>query len=321
MKNIYAIIAAALTLLMLLLPLASMSSSGVGASEKSKYDDAPFAAEKADTFIIKDVNTNQSTSVAVKDYIFGVVASEMPALYETEALKAQAVAAYTYALYKKHMNSALDYDLTNDPSLDQGFITRQAAREKWGENFAQYEQKIDSAVDDVSGIYISYNSSPILSAYHAISGGKTESSEDIWGKALPYLVPVDSIGDLMAKDYITSARFTADELKGALGGKCNISGDPSGWFGELSRSASGSIVSAMVCGTQISGADIRDCLSLRSSNFDILFADGCFEFTVKGYGHGIGMSQNGANYMAQQGSNYEEILLWYYKDCTLCKLE
>ena len=317
MKNIYFIIAAVLILLMLTLPLISLYSP----SEKPK--DGGLSSEKAeplsDTVVIKNTDTEKTETVALDDYLFGVVASEMPALYENEALKAQAVAAYTFLLYRSAENTDKDYDITTATGSDQGFITREAAAAKWGDNADTYTKKIDDAVTSVKNEYISYEGSPILAAFHAISSGKTESSSTVWGLDLPYLAETESIGDVLAQDYQTEVSLSAADFKKAFDGKCTLSGGAADYISDIARSNSGAVTSAKIGDKEFSGSEIRSLLGLRSANFEIKIDGENLIFTVYGYGHGVGMSQNGANYMAQQGNTYKEILLWYYTGCEIKK--
>jgi stage II sporulation protein D len=257
--------------------------------------------------------TDKVEEIAVKDYLFGVVSAEMPALYETEALKAQTVAAYTYAMCKAAKSEG-DYDITDDSSIDQAFIPYDDAMAKWGENAPTYEEKIRAAVKSVLYEKITYDGKLILAAYHAISSGKTENAADTWGGNYAYLTSVDSSGDKLSPNYLSTAEFTADELKEKLSEYVTLSGDGGGWIGEISRTETGTVLTAVIGGKSISGGNIRKALSLRSANFDIAFSGGKFTFTVRGYGHGIGMSQYGADYMARQGSSWDEILTHYYPD-------
>ena len=252
-----------------------------------------------------------------EDYIFGVVAAEMPALYHEEALKAQAVAAYTFACSKKAQNKDLDYDITSDYTIDQSFITEAAAREKWGDKADEYIEKIKKAVNDTKGEMIYYDGAPITAFYHAISGGKTEDCKNVWGSERPYLKSVVSEGDKLAKNYQSEAVFTTEELKEKLAKEIKLSGEPEAYFGKVTRTDAGTVTSITVCSKELSGFTIQSLLSLRSANFEVKVADGKFTFTVYGAGHGVGMSQNGANYMAKQGSDYKEILTHYYNDCSV----
>ncbi len=316
MKRLYLISVIILMLAMLFLPLAAAR----GEEEKK----LPAMGDSLPVIDSNDTNTirvyrkenGKIEEMKVEDYIFCVVAAEMPALYEAEALKAQAVAAYTYALYKSKTSDA-DYDITDDSSIDQAFKTREQIREKWGEKADEYEAKIRDAIKSVSGQKIYYEGSPILSVYHAISSGQTENASEVWGGSYAYLTAVDSSWDKLSTDYLSTVQLTSEEFSKKLSQKVELKGDASAWVGEIKKSSSGSVLSIALGGKTVSGGDIRSALELRSSNFDISFADGKFTLTVRGYGHGIGMSQNGANYLAQQGKSYKEILTHYYKDCSV----
>ncbi len=276
---------------------------------------------KAESFKLLDTATNSITEINSAEYIFGVVAAEMPALYETEALKAQAVAAYTFALYRKNEAEKADreYDISTDHKTDQSFITRDAARQKWGEKAAEYEQKIESAISAVEGLVLTYNKEIILSVYHAISSGVTEESKNVWGTELPYLTTVDSSGDKLAETYLSVNSFSAEELKSKIAHLADTSGD-NNIFSNPKTSEAGTVTEIDINGKTVSGFSVSEALELRSSAFQVSFADGIYTFIVKGYGHGVGMSQNGANYMAKEGKNFEEILAHYYQNSKLTEI-
>ena len=255
---------------------------------------------RADTLRVLDKESGTVTEMTPEEYIFGVLAAEMPALYDKEALKAQAVAAYTFALNRQTENADKDYDITTDMGTDQSFITEEKAREKWGDKADEYCDKLKGAVKEVENFAVTYDGKPILAVYHAISSGKTEDCENVWGKAYPYLKSVASPGDSLAPDYISKAVFSADDLRDKLSKTIELSGEPQDYFGKTERTASGTVKSIEVCGSDLSGGEIRSALSLKSSDFEVLYKDGEFVFTVYGYGHGVGMSQFGANTMAKQ---------------------
>ncbi len=307
---------------MLLLPLGAVTTSSKSIQATTiKTDEIKTSITQSTSFKVLDTATNTITEMTAKDYIFGVVAAEMPALYETEALKAQAVAAYTFACCRKVENSEKEYDITNDHTTDQSFITEEQARIRWGDKANEYINKIKGAVEDTADYMITYNGKPITAVYHAISSGKTESSKDIWNFELEYLTAVSSEGDKLATNYISEASFTAEELKQKLSDSVEFSGEPKDFFTNITRTDSGSVKSIMVCSQELTGSKLREKLELRSSNFSVNFADDKFTFTVYGYGHGVGMRQNGANFIAKQGSNFKEILRHYYKSCKIEKIK
>ena len=232
--------------------------------------------EKGDTFRICDMQTDTVSVLTADEYIFGVVAAEMPALYEPEALKAQAVAAYTLACRRRADNKDKSYDLTTDYTVDQSYISKADAEKRWGDKAEEYSKKIKDAVADVKNLIVTYEGEPITAVYHAISSGKTEDSRDIWGGSLSYLKPVASPGDKLSPDYISEVEVSAEELQKKLGDECKLSGEPAAYFGEPKRTDSGSVLTVPVCGTDINGAKIRSIFDLRSLNFSVKYADGSF---------------------------------------------
>ena len=309
---------------MLLFPLISTGNNAYMADDRTAKSAAATVKatasktkakneEKTEIIRVKSSKSGKITDVDILEYLTGVVAAEIDASYELEAIKAQAVAAHTMALYRKNENSDKDYDITDDSSTDQGYIDVSARREKWGESFDKNESKISKAVMAVMSKTITYKDKPILAAYCDLSGGKTESAKNVWGVDLPYLQPVESVGDMLADKYISTVTYTKDEfssIASALGIK--LQGEADSWVGSSSCSDSGTVQSIKIGGKSFSGAKIRQTFTLRSANFDVEYTSGKFIFTVRGNGHGVGMSQYGANYMAKKGSKYSEIIKWYY---------
>ena len=265
-----------------------------------------------DCFRILNTETKEVTTISAKNYIFGVVASEMPALYEEEALKAQAVASYTYACYKRNANKGEIYDLTDDFTLDQCYQTEENLQEKWGEHWEEYSKKIKTALNAVEGEMLTYKDAPILAVYHALSGGYTYSAKEVWGKDIEYLIGVSSESDTLEENYITVKEFTEKEIE-----KCFDRKEGEKVFGKSETNSKGLVEKILVYGKEISGNEVRSKLDLPSENFTVSERNGKFIFTCKGYGHGVGMSQKGANSMAKQGFTYKEILLHYYQGAKL----
>lgn len=307
---------------MLVIPLSALSKP-IDSSlpvANPKYDE-PYKPQTAefDFDEIKVLKDGVVTKYPVQDYIFGVIAAEMPALYESEAIKAQAVAAYTFACYKMTISDASEYDITSDGNTAQCFITREEAAKRWGSKADEYAKKIDDCISAVAGYKLIYDNQPIFAAYHAISSGITNSCKDVWEKEIPYLISVDSVGDRLDDGYLSEVVFTAQELSDRLKSLNAITGDAADYFSNAKTTDTGFVKSIDFCGKTITGAQIRELLGLRSSNFAVNYTNNKFTFTVRGYGHGVGMSQTGANYLAKQGSSYEEILLHYYSGATLEK--
>lgn len=318
MKALYFSIAIITFFSMMILPLFAIEKNNINISNNSSIE----LTEKEDVFFVLDSSSNKISKITAKDYVVGVLSAEISPSYSTEAIKAQAVAAYTYACKKRNdrISSGGDYDVSTDSNLCQGFLSRDDAKKKWGDKSAEYLKIFDDSYDSVEGYVITYDGKPILATYHAISGGKTESAENVWGSAYPYLIPVESIGDLLAPNYLSEVTLTADEFKtkaSTLG--VTLGDDPSAWIKEPKRSDSGTVLQYTLGDKVVTGSQMRTAFSLRSANFDLTYSDNSLKFVVRGYGHGVGMSQNGANYMALQGSTFLEILCWYYPGCQMSK--
>ena len=304
---------------MLAIPLSAIDSNKSEAVAVDKFkSDVPYEKNKSDNEKIKVLLDDKVIEYSINDYIFGVVAGEMPALYEKEAIKAQAVAAYTFTLYKKS-TSDNEFDISSDPLTAQCFITRERAKERWGEKAQEYEKKIDECIEAVGGQKLTYNKKPIFAAYHAISSGTTNNCADVWGSELPYLQSVDSSGDCLSEKFLSEVSFTAEELSEKLKEIATNKNNLQNSFSDIVCTQNGYVKEIKYCGQTVQGAKLRELLNLRSANFEIGFENNKYTFTVKGYGHGVGMSQTGADYMAKQGKTYEQILLHYYNGATLEK--
>lgn len=275
---------------------------------------------------IKVLRTGSGKVVEKKlfDYVKGSVAAEMPPTYEKEALKAQAVACYTYALWLKENSdsSALGgADVSDSPANYQGFLDDDELVDKWGEKYDEYMAAVTDAVSAVAGEYLQYNGEPIMACYHAISTGKTESAENAWGSDLPYLQSVRADGDILSPDIDSSVEITDDQfikcmqnLEGAV-----LQKNSKKWVGKCETTKSGYVTKIVIGGKAFSGSDVRSAFTLKSPAFTVKKTDKGFRFSVKGYGHLVGMSQYSADYMARQGSGYKDILLHFFKGAKLVK--
>ncbi|MCL2486820.1 MAG: SpoIID/LytB domain-containing protein, partial [Oscillospiraceae bacterium] len=263
---------------------------------------------KVETVSVKNIATGEVFEVSLRDYVLGVVACEMPMHYADEALRAQAVACRTYLSYYKENRGGVI------PTTAQGFITVDGMKTKWGDDFDVNYPRLCGLVDSVEGRIIKYDGKPILAAYHAISHGETEDARNVWGEAMPCLVPVDSSADKTADGYRTGANFTREQFADAALRAFSVDiGDVplSELITDINKSASGTVLSAKICGAEVSGGSIRSAFGLRSADFDVSAVGDRVFFIVTGYGHGVGMSQNGANEMAKSGCDYREILEHY----------
>ncbi|MBQ8533438.1 MAG: stage II sporulation protein D [Clostridia bacterium] len=259
-----------------------------------------------------------------RDYILGVVAAEMPASYSVEALKAQTVAAYTIAVRRRNIarKENADCDIVADSTVDQAFYPIDETAKKWGADAEIYKAKIEKAVDSVLGEVITYDSQLIDAVFFAISNGKTEDAINVWGNEIPYLKSVDSAGDITAKGYLTTVSISTDDFKAVCDEEgIKLGEDKKGWIGKQTLTNAGQTKSIVIGDKTLSGKEVRSLFSLRSATFAVALNEDTFTFTVRGYGHGVGMSQFGANYMSELGADYKEILCWYYKGCEIKNIQ
>ena len=252
----------------------------------------------------------------------GIVAGEMPASFHTEALKAQAVAARTYILHRMERTVAAhpDADICNDPACCKAYADEAALREKWQDSYETYLSKITAAAAETDGQYLCYQGEPIEAVFHSSSAGATEASAAIWNERA-YLVSVESPETSEdVPNFITTVSFSPRELNTKLTKarpEIQLSDSPSAWISGLENTLSGRVESLWIGSEQFTGTQLRSALGLRSSNFTAEYKDENFIFTVSGYGHGVGMSQYGANVYAKQGWTYQEILSHYYPNTQL----
>ena len=264
------------------------------------------------TFRIK--TKDKVINLSAYDYIIGVVAAEMPASFEAEALKAQSVAAYSFALYKKERASG-DFDLTDSYKTDQSYCGEAALKEKWGDSYEKSIDKIKSAVSAVEGEYLSFDGEAALALYHSLSSGKTNSCFDVFGSEIPYLVSVNSKSDALSPDGRTVAVFKKDELNKKLSEIAKAEGG--NLITDIKSTDNGFVKEIKFAEKSVSGVTFAGLLGLCSPNFTVKYSEGKYTFTCTGRGHGVGMSQYGANQMALSGSSYREILAHYYPGTTL----
>lgn len=252
----------------------------------------------------------QVINIELEDYIIGVVAAEMPASFNSEALKAQSVIARTYALKKLSKLEKL-----TDSTSHQVYKDNNQLKKLWGNDYSKYYNKIKQAVTSTAGFYLTFKGDYIEAVYHSTSNGKTEDSIAVWGNSFPYLKSVDSPWDLKASSYKREITKEFNTLKAITG--IDIT---EGTEVKIISRTSGNRVNKVRIGNKVyTGVEFRTLLGLRSADFDITFENGKVVFTTFGFGHGVGMSQYGANGMANDGYNYKEIMSHYYPGTTLKK--
>ena len=261
-----------------------------------------------------------------EDFLIRTLAMEMSPTTHEEALKAQAVAAYTYYARRRQAQTekadpalmGADFAAPNDKFPHE--YTDEKLRERWGEHYEEYYGTLAAAVKAVAGVTITHEGKLIDACYHAISSGSTEDAATVWGADIPYLQAVASPGDRLAPTYASEGTFTPEETKAILTAELpdlTLEDDPASWFGTPLLSDAGTVAQQPVGDAQLAGTRVRQLFGLRSAAFSVSYADGTFTFAVRGYGHGVGMSQYGADHLARQGYSYEEILHYYYTDVTV----
>ena len=267
-----------------------------------KYEDSAFY------ITVYRTESGVFESIAFERYIVGVVAAEMPALFELEALKAQAVAARTYAM---RILEHEDYIL--DSVMHQVFLDDDQLKLRWGDDFDRHFATIERAVNETRGIVITYENQLITPMFFAMSSGATENSEDVFGASRPYLRSVISDGYEHRDDFAVDEVFTIEELRMAFDDMA-LTKD---CFSILTYSQGGNVMEMAVGSRILSGRDVREILRLRSAAFRVDKDASWITFTTYGHGHGVGMSQHGANIRAQNGYSYEEILQHFYQSVAL----
>ena len=323
----YALIVLLMAALLLLIPLPALPHEQAAATvpdtsateSRTESDAPPQETVEKDRFSI--LIEGAVVELDAREFLIRTLAMEMSPTYHEEALKAQAVAAYTYygrrrEAQQKQPDPALQgaHFTTPDTTFPGNYATA-GLKAKWGDAYDTHYNKICRAVDAVLGQTITHQGALIDACYFALSGGSTESAAVVWGTDIPYLQAVASPGDTLSPTCESRVSFSPDELKEKIKAahtEVAFSEDPAGWLGEATRSPAGTVTAQNVCGSTLTGAQIRTALGLRSACFTVAYNEGNFQFTVKGYGHGVGMSQYGADYLARQGYSYKEILQYYY---------
>ena len=298
--------------------------SAVVKSNDASLEEQPPDAAQSQPVMLRVCVGDQLEEMELEEYILRVVSAEMPASYDSEALKAQAVAARTYTLRKKLGGGCQKIEgaeICSDYTHCQAYCSEEDMRKKWGNDYEAYHEKIAQAVSQTAGQVLVYEGQPISALYFSSSGGMTESSEHVFGGQVPYLQSVSSPGESDYAGAQTKKEFSYAEAAALISEKY-----PEAKITEqnvktsisiLSRYESGRVENLKLGETTISGVKARQLFGLRSANFTISFGADKMTFETIGYGHGVGMSQAGANAMGKDGKTYQEILLHYYTGVAL----
>lgn len=295
-------------MVLLLLPITiySFNFSKKKEQKKEEYPEVLAEQNKKQQTVALIYNEN-SLTLPLEDYVVGVVAAEMPASFELEALKAQAIAARTYVLQYLETN-----DKIGSTTASQVYIDKNAMQAKWQTDFDKYFSKITKAVHSTEGLVIKYNNKLIKSYYYAMSNGYTENSQNVFNESIDYLVSVESKWDANNEKEILLSK---EEFCTKLALTCeNIS------ITNIKRNESNRVTTLNINGQEFTGIAIRKLLNLRSTDFYISVNENNILIKTKGYGHGVGLSQYGANNMAKLGYHYDEILKYYYQNTEITNL-
>lgn len=312
--SMYVLIACVLFVsVIILLPTAIVQMKGnskTGAISEEVEQITEIDEEETIVVSVDRSETNEVENVPLEDYVFSVVAAEMPAHFAEEALKAQAVAARTYVVKKIQQDGGEIQDTTND----QVYKNEKELKEQWQGDFEANRQKIKEAVHATKNEIMVYEDELITPTFFSMSNGYTENAEDYWGESYPYLQSVESKWEESVPSFAEQETFTWSELNEQLGVDVRAGETPAI---QIERTDSNRVKQIQVKDKQFTGKEVREKLHLRSSDFTIVQHGDNYMFTTKGYGHGVGMSQYGANGMAAEGKTYADILHYYYQDIEL----
>ncbi|RKD21965.1 stage II sporulation protein D [Caminicella sporogenes DSM 14501] len=326
MKNIFYLVVGIFVVL-IIIPMILIYSCDMNVSKKSVED------KKTEEIKIRVYlhETKRIKEVELEEYVKGVVASEMPATFELEALKAQAMAARTKALYQK-----IKYGPKGNPAHPgaevcddvhcQVYRSREKLKEIKGEKwFKKYWPKIEEAVESTRGLVITYNGKLIDPLYHSTSGGRTENSEDVFETMAPYLRSVDSPYEQSSKHLESTVVISTKEFVSKINSVYKDSGLKSSNIVDslkvLERTEGGDVKRIRIGNKVLSGRKIREILGLRSADFQIIVSGDKVTIKTRGYGHGVGMSQYGADGMAKRGYKFDEIIKHYYQGVEIEKFK
>jgi len=323
------IVSVALTILVMAI---AMLASLPGPREDSQQPDEPFEppeppaleellplGARADSDVTVRVLLGEDIwEMPMEMYLIGVVAAEMPASFEQHALMAQAVAARTDALHKMHVAprpNHPDTDVCGDYQCCVAFFSDEALRERWGNDYVENITRIINAVTATDGVFLAFEGQPILAVFHASSAGRTETSGNVWVVDKPYLLSVESpetedlVPGFVAAVTVPHSDFIETVLQNFP--DAVFDGEET-WITDIAYTESGRIAYITLGGVTVRGTVLRSMFGLRSTAVSIERTDSDIVFTTAGHGHGVGMSQHGANIFAKNGKTYREILLVYY---------
>lgn len=300
-----------------------------GSSTGDKTDASVQALASLGNTTIRVLVDGKVQEMGLETYVAGVVAAEISPTFPADALRAQAVAARTYAVHKlKNSGSSIPAHQGADVCADFHHCTAfvmlaTEASARWGKNADTYESAVAQAVQDTAGEIMTVSGTPIVAVFCAASGPKTEAAKDVWGSEISYLQSVDSPGGEACPKYTADVTVSIADFRKKVGEtfpSADVSGTPDTWFKASVRTGAGGVKTVQLGGVRVEGTAVRDMFALNSTNFTITPGKDGITFHTIGYGHGVGLSQYGAKYMAEQGSDYKTILTHYYTGAALTKI-
>lgn len=316
-----------LLVMMVVIVIPMVIVSGINKLDSS-VDKRGKVAKGEDVFIKVYMHEQEKiVEMNLEEYIAGVVAAEMPAEFELEALKSQAVAARTYAVKNMQifggsgLASRPGADVSSDYHESQAWLSKEKLKERWGKNYDVYWRKIERAVEETNGQVVTYNGELINAVFHSTSGEHTASAKEVWGFDYPYLVSVPCKWDEKSPRYQERKEFALSDIEQLLGGETQVvaavQNGSGGAIQVIEKTDSGRIAQIRIGSKILQGLTVRDKLDLRSTNFNAEIRDGKMIFNTIGYGHGVGLCQYGANGMAKAGHDYRQIITTYYTGVAL----
>lgn len=257
-------------------------------------------------------------------YLTQVVLSELPASFAPEAMQAQAVAARTFACRRQLHGKHPDADVCTESACCQACLSKEQLRARLGDDFEAAWDKASAAVQATGNEVLTYDGTLIEATYFSCSGGTTEAAAAVWGSDVPYLQSVSSPGEQDAARYQSTETLSPQAFAAAirtLDAELALSGDPSDWVRDITRTDGGGVDTACIGGKAFTGTQLRRAFGLNSTKFTLQYRNGAFIFDVLGYGHRVGMSQYGAEAIAELGFDYRAILRYYYRGAELTQMD
>lgn len=336
MRYLLAVFVMLLVTVVIILPWSMIG--GLYDSRPPKQQDSPAAEEAGyypenPTVTVFRSGSGEVDELELEEYVMGVVAAEMPVEFHTEALKAQAVLARTYAVAKLRefggSGSSVTQraDISDDPDYDQAWFSDEEMRARWGLlSYWRNRRKIEEAVSATAGMVATYRGELIEAVYHSTSGGRTESAEEVWGNHYPYLVTVESPHEDHSPYVLTRHQYTWEEMAGRLGIsgallEASADNPEESPVSVLARTGTGRVKRAAVVNEEFCGLDLRQKLNLPSTWWEVKQTDGGVVFSVRGFGHGVGLSQYGADGLARHGSDFCSIIERFYPGVEITPLQ